>query len=114
MEIWKKIKNFEKYSISNLGNIKAINKKGKEYFISITNNGNGYERVYLYKNGTRTKYFIHRLVAEAFLINPDPLKNTQVHHKDHVRNNNTILNLIWCTPKENVRYMIEHNKRYLS
>lgn len=109
MEIWKQIQNFEKYSISSFGNLKATNNRGREYLISITNNGNDYQRAYLYKNGKRTKFFIHRLVAQAFIPNTDPTK-TQVHHIDHVRDNNGKTNLMWCTSKENNQYKIDFHK----
>lgn len=109
MEIWKPIQNFERYSISSLGNLKTTNTKGREYYISITNNGNDYQRVYLYKNGERTKFFIHRLVANAFIPNTDSTKN-QVHHVDHDRTNNGKDNLMWCTSKENNHYKIAFHK----
>lgn len=109
MEIWKQIQNFEKYSISSLGNLKATNTKGREYMISITNNGNDYQRAYLYKNGIRTKFFIHRLVAQAFIPNTDSTKN-QVHHIDHDRTNNGEGNLMWCTSKENNLFKIAFRK----
>ncbi len=110
METWKQINNFDNYFVSDYGNVKAINKKGREYLLSITSNGNGYERVYLYREGIRTKYLIHRLVAEHFIKNSDPQTKTQVHHIDHVRDNNRILNLMWCTPKENIKFMFANKK----
>lgn len=63
---------------------------------------NGYLQVYLYKDGKRKFCKIHRLVASAFLDNPDNLP--QVNHKDENKTNNNVENLEWCTSKYNCNY----------
>lgn len=66
----------------------------------------GYERVCLYKDKKSYEYRVHRLIAEAFIDNPNNLP--QVNHKDFNRSNNVLENLEWCTNKENVQYSINN------
>ena len=81
--------------------------------------GCGYERVKLYKNHKGIQYDIHRLVAEAFIPNPE--NKEQVNHIDGDKQNNKASNLEWCTNTENQRHRIdvlgkdckgEHNPMY--
>ena len=65
---------------------------------------NGYATTYLYKNNNKTSFSVHRLVAEAFIPNPDSLP--QVNHKDENKLNNCVDNLEWCTSKYNVNYSV--------
>lgn len=62
----------------------------------------GYFRVCLYRDGTRYETMIHRIVAQAFLENPDNLP--QVNHKNEIRTDNRVENLEWCTPSYNINY----------
>ena len=105
-EIWKDIKGYEGlYQISNLGKVKSlkrmIKKRKCEEIIkipSITNKG--YYRLPLCKYG-KIKYFhIHRLVAEAFIPNPEgyPI----INHIDECPSNNHADNLEWCDQKHNM------------
>lgn len=68
----------------------------------------GYERVALCDRGKRYEYRIHRLVAEAFLENPE--NKPQINHKDFNRRNNVLENLEWCTDFENTHYSIKNNR----
>ena len=104
MEIWKDVKGYEGlYQVSNLGRIKSLgnlqNRKEKLLKINIRN---GYCTTYLYKNNKKKSFLCHRLVAEAFISNPDNLP--QVNHKDENKLNNCVENLEWCTAKYNVNY----------
>lgn len=69
----------------------------------------GYRRVLIYVNGKRKKYFVHRLVAEKYIPNPDNLP--QVNHKDGDKLNNCVDNLEWVTPKENIEHAINKGFR---
>lgn len=99
-EVWKPIlidDIQERYAVSNLGRI--IDLKQNKY-LQINDNGAGYKNVGLQgpKSQVRIRY-IHRLVAQAFIENPDNLP--QVGHKDHTRSNNVVDNLYWTTQKQN-------------
>lgn len=115
-EKWKDIKDYEGfYQISNYGRVKSLKrivmypdgvhkKTIKQSIIKICDNGNGYKCVYLNKNGTRKLKYIHRLVAENFVLNKENKK--YVNHKDFNKENNYFENLEWCSQKENVNYSI--------
>ena len=119
MEIWKDIKGYEgKYQISNLGNVRALDYYAKTYRgkrlkrakqVAITDNGAGYKIASLNKENKRKNFYIHRLVAEAFLENPN--KFPHVNHKDYNKANNTLENLEWITIKENVRYSLKNKPK---
>ena len=100
-EIWKDKKDYEgHYQVSNFGRVKSI-KFGKEIILKQSIR-HGYYYVGLLKNGKHKNYLVHRLVAEAFLENPDNLP--QVNHKDENKQNNVVSNLEWCTHEYNNTY----------
>lgn len=99
MEEWKDIAGYELYyQISNIGQVKRKD-TGK---ILKNNIRNGYEYVTLCVNGQRKKFYVHRLVAIAFI--PNPKSYEQVNHKDGNKSNNKVDNLEWCTQKENLMH----------
>lgn len=100
-EIWKPIKDFEYYFISNFGRVKST-KFGKERILKLTKDKDGYSIVNLYKNNKSKTFKVHRLVAEAFL--PNPYNLPQVNHKDENPQNNIASNLEWCTASYNNNY----------
>lgn len=111
-EIWKDIKGYEGcYQVSNLGRVKSVerlvnNKQGmrtqREKIKQASIKPNGYYQTSLYKNNQGKNYYVHRLVAEAFLENREQLP--QVNHKDEDKGNNCIDNLEWCDSSTNNSY----------
>lgn len=97
-EIWKSIPEFEDYTVSNLGRV--MNKHGR--IMKPSNHKQGYKLIGLKKDKKLYCRYVHRLVALAFIPNPDNLP--QVNHKDECRNNNCVDNLEWCTSGYNINY----------
>lgn len=106
IEIFKDIAGYEGlYQVSNLGRVKSLNYNhtNKERILS-PGNVKGYYQVVFLKNDTLKRYFVHRLVAQTFLNNPDNLPC--VNHKDYNKRNNQITNLEWCDYSYNNRYSL--------
>ena len=104
-EVWKDIEGYEGlYQVSNTGQVKSLNYKGRGVvkLLKQAINHNGYNYVILYKNGKTKHYSVHRLVALAFIPNPDNLPI--VNHKDENPSNNNVNNLEWCTIAYNNNY----------
>lgn len=97
---WKRIPGFERYSVSTDGQVKSHH--GKEKILSQSDNGNGYKKVYLSMPYEKRKMFVHRLVALAFIPNPNDLPF--INHKDENPSNNNVDNLEWCDQKYNMNY----------
>lgn len=109
-EIWKRVieKNIGEYEVSNLGRIRNA-ETGR--ILKPFENTFGYLMVDLSLYGSRKiegiskrLLLVHRLVAKAFIINPDPKNKIQVNHLDEDKQNNRADNLNWTTPKENSNY----------
>lgn len=110
IELWKDIENFNGlYQISNFGNVKSMPKmvifsNGRkrhydELILKLRKDGKGYNFVTLYKKDFNIQVRVHRLVAEAFIINHN--NSPCVNHKNGIRTDNNIENLEWCTHSEN-------------
>ena len=105
-EIWKSIEGYENYSVSNLGNVINIT-TGK--ILKQHDNGKGYLHVALYnKQHEGRTIMVHRLVAKAFVPNPENLP--QVNHIDECKRNNCADNLEWITSEDNINHGT-HNER---
>ena len=107
-EEWKDIKGYEGlYQVSNLGMVYSF--KSNKYLKKLNNTG-GYLRVQLCKHGKVTNQSIHRIVAEAFIPNPD--NKPQVNHIDENKENNMVSNLEWVTAKENCNHGTRSKRLY--
>lgn len=97
----KSIEGFENYLVSSMGKIynAKTNQEKKP-----TPNNNGYLRVFLHKSKNNYTRYVHRLVAQAFIPNPENKKT--VNHKDGNKQNNRVDNLEWSTYKEQVNHAI--------
>ena len=97
MDIWKPIKDYELlYEVSNTGKVRSKTKELKQALVG------KYYVVSLSKNGKYKQYYVHRLVAQQFLNNPN--NYLQVNHKDENTYNNNYNNLEWCDGKYNCNY----------
>ena len=98
-EIWKNIMGFNGYQVSNFGRVRSF--KTYKILKQATNN-KGYKSLGLCKKGKMSTFLVHRLVAEAFIPNPDKLPC--INHKDENPSNNCVSNLEWCDQKYNTNY----------
>lgn len=120
-EIWKPISGFEgTYEVSNFGAVRSLDReivhntyketakkktqfnKGKILTVRYNNRGKGYAYLMLYLNSKHYKRFVHRLVAQAFIDNPE--NKAEVNHIDGNPRNNNVDNLEWTTRKENLAH----------
>ena len=102
-EIWRKIEGYDYYMVSNCGRVLSLkNRHGKKQMLKIKTNDNGYCSVGLYLNKKCKYHFVHRLVAQAFI--PNPNNYPEVNHKDERPENNCVENLEWCTHQYNINY----------
>lgn len=108
-EIWKDVAGYEgRYQVSNLGNIKSIERKVciDEFKCRLMpervmklHEWHGYQVIWLRMPGSHKKFYVHRLVAFAFLEQPEGKE--YVNHKNKNRCHNSTDNLEWCTHQEN-------------
>ena len=107
-EIWKDVIGYEgKYKVSDLGNVKSLNyhKTKKEKIMKNIKDNDGYFIINLLSKNHK----LHRLVAIAFIPNPE--NKPQINHIDGNRQNNHVSNLEWCTSKENITHSFKVLKR---
>ena len=112
MEIWKDIEGYPNYMVSNMGRVKSLERnvirgrgglyKVEEKILKSTKDKNNYLYVCLCKEGKVKVFKVHRLVAQAFLDNPNNLP--QVNHRNEIKIDNRVENLEWCDYSYNINY----------
>lgn len=98
MEIYRKIRDYGNYEVSNLGNVRSI----KTNRVLKLRNNKGYLQVNIFNDDGPKTFRIHRLVAEAFI--PNTNNSPIVNHISGNKKDNRVENLEWCTPKENTNH----------
>lgn len=126
-EVWKDVKGYEgRYQVSNFGRVKSLERKvltrrkNGYYYNTVpekvlkptlsTGKTGGYPTVKLMKDNKGKTVKVHRLVAEAFI--PNPNNYSDVNHKDEDKTNNHVSNLEWCSRKYNNEYGTRKNRIY--
>lgn len=125
-EVWKKIDWIDglnsDYEVSNTGRIISTShlqylgkyhtykRIYKKYELTPSDNGNGYLYITVTIDGKRKNLYVHRIIATAFLDNPD--NKPHVNHIDRNKHNNNAENLEWCTVSENVRHSLPFRKPF--
>jgi hypothetical protein len=117
-EIWKNVKGHENYyQVSNLGRVRSKDRKTKNgvarfvkkgKLLKAQPNSSGYLRISIKTPQKRSRIFVHRLVAVAFVPNPEG--KPHVNHKDSNYLNNRYDNLEWVTHKENMQHAIKKGR----
>jgi len=98
-EIWKTIEEFPNYEVSNMGRIYS---KKSNIYLKPMKNRDGYLKVALYINNKRHFKFVHQLVGQAFI--PNPNNYTEINHLDLDKTRNTVDNLEWSSRTHNIQH----------
>lgn len=101
---YRSIPDFPKYKVSNVGTVLSTdyNHTGETREISQGSQSAGYKFVVLCNGGIKKHFLVHRLVAEAFI--PNPNNYPYINHKDESKDNNCVDNLEWCNNSYNASY----------
>lgn len=108
-EIYKPIIGFDGYEVSNLGNVKSVRFNNR--LLKQHKDPKGYVKVKLYKDKIGYTQKVHRLVANAFISNPN--NKEQVNHINGIKHDNKLINLEWVTQSENMQHSIKAGLRYV-
>lgn len=117
-ETWRVVTGWEDYyEVSSQGRVRSldrivyqkngVNRRIKGRIIKQHYTTNGYPFVHISANGTDGVLLVHRMVGDAFISNP--YKFTQINHKDLNKSNNSVDNLEWCTPAQNMAHARANN-----
>lgn len=110
-EVWKDVVGYEGlYQVSNCGGIRIV-RVGSPYYMKLMSclkSNKGYYTVMMSdRNGKKKRRSVHRMVAEAFIENPN--NYPQVNHKDEDKTNNRVDNLEWCSAQYNTKYYYDRH-----
>lgn len=112
VEVWREVKEFAgKYEVSNFGRVRSLDYRhtGQARVLRPSMSTDGYLLVDIFKDGKKTRKFVHRVVAEAFIENPSNL--TQVNHRNEIKEDNRVENLEWISQKDNINYGTGNERR---
>lgn len=116
-EVWKSHPDIDIIEVSSFGRVRTLDRLGsrkngtyskKGRVLKPWDNGNGYLLVHIPINGKQVAKYVHRLVAETFIPNPDILP--EINHKDGNRAHNRVDNLEFCTHSYNIQYREKYGK----
>ena len=103
IEEWREIEGYPMYLVSSFGRVMSCNMRYKKpRIIKGVTDDDGYQKVYISNGSSGKRVFIHRLVAIAFIPNPNNFP--VINHKDEDKQNNCVDNLEWCTVRDNTVY----------
>lgn len=106
---WRQVKEHPNYEVNQFGEIR--HKKRKQILKPRSNNG-GYQYVNFKVDGKNTNFAVHRIVANAFIPNPNGY--TEINHKDYDKTNNCVDNLEWVTSKQNKQHAYLKEENHIS
>lgn len=120
-QIWADVLGYEgKYQVSSTGRVRSlervtihrdgVSEKVPSKLLNVNYDSSGYPVVTLYKSGQHQTFLVHRLVAQAFLPNPNGL--TEVNHRDRDTANNAVENLEWISHRDNVIHACKTGVKY--
>lgn len=102
MTEWRDVPGYQDYKVSDDGQILSFKKSRDGRLLNPCPNSEGYKTVTLFNNGKHSSRFVHRLVACAFL--PNPNRYPQINHKNGIKTDNRVENLEWVTASENIKH----------
>ncbi len=108
---WRPISGYPEYHVSATGHIYGPGRHGEPILLKPTSGESGHQYVSLYKDGRRTKKYVHRLVAENFIPNPE--HSPVVRHLNDYPDDNRVENLAWGTQRDNIMDMRRNNNNYV-